>query len=187
MEAPRWNVQDSLQHLSPDEIRAYYIDHASPVAVGCLNLSGDINIGMMIRTSALFGVGHFYILGKKQFDRRSSVGSHHHMPLERVYAMKGRDNEYLDTDTARATLIELQQKFTLVFIEQSERSIKLRDIHEIKTEHPPMFIFGSESEGIPQCLLDLSDTYCVEIKQPGVGRSFNVSTACGMVLYEWFR
>jgi hypothetical protein len=40
-----WNVKADLQHLTPDEIQQFYIDHANTTAVGCLNLSGDINIG----------------------------------------------------------------------------------------------------------------------------------------------
>lgn len=182
-----WNVRTDLQHMSPDEIKTLYSEHSNSVAVGCLNLSGDINIGIMMRTASLFAVGRFYILGRKYYDRRSSVGTQHHIPVERIYVMKGRDNEFLDEDSALETLISLQQHYTIVFVEQSPQSVPLKEIHSIPFKNPPLFLFGSESNGIPPKLLGLPNTHCVVIPQPGIGRSHNVSIACGIVLYEWFR
>lgn len=182
-----WNVRTDLQHMSPEEIKTLYAEHSNSVTVGCLNLSGDTNIGVMMRTASLFAVGRFYILGRKYYDRRSSVGTQHHIPVERIYMMKGRDNEFLDEESTLETLTALQQHYTIVFVEQSPKSVPLRDIHSIPMKNPPLFLFGSESDGIPPKLLDLPNTHCVVIPQPGIGRSHNVSIACGMVLYEWFR
>ena len=173
--------------MTPEEIKQSYLDHANSTAVGCLNLSGDINIGNMMRTSSLYNVGRFYILGKRVYDRRSSVGTQHHIPGERIYTMTGQDNAFLDETAAQKVLSDLQSQYTLVFVEQSPSSRPLPELKTFAMKHPPLFVFGSEAEGIPPSLLNLPDSHCVFIPQPGIGRSFNVSVACGIVLYEWFR
>lgn len=182
------NVQDQFKHMSIDEIKEVYKTMANNVAVGCLNLSGEFNVGIMVRTASLFGVEKFYILGRKVYDKRTSVGSHTHMPVEIVRVTKGHHSEFLDNDGAIDSLLELQKNYTIVFVEQKEGSVMLPKMKSsITFDLPPLFVFGTESDGIPPELLNIPNTYCVEIPQFGVGRSFNVSTACGMVLYEWFR
>ena len=181
------NVLNDYQNLSVDEIKELYAKISSDVAVGCINLSGDCNIGMMIRSSSIFGVGKFYILGRKFYDRRSSVGTQNHIPVVKIYTMLGNHSETLNINEVINELKKLQDTYTIVFIEQSEKSIQLSDIHTIKMDKPPLFIFGNESSGIPIEILNMELTICIEIKQRGIGRSLNVSTACGIVLYEWFR
>lgn len=187
MQQRLWNVVDEYQHMDPDEIKVEYIKIASPVAVACLNLSGDMNIGTMMRTSSLFGVGKFLILGRKFYDRRSSVGTQHHIPHDRIYTMKGKGKDELDEDLALKILREHQKQYTIVFVEQHATSVPLTQLHALKFDNPPMFVFGSESNGIPQAILQLENTYSVVIPQQGLGRSHNVAIACGIVLYEWFR
>lgn len=51
----KWNVADEFQHLSPEEPSSLYTSIADKSAIACLNLSGDTNIGVMIRTAALMG------------------------------------------------------------------------------------------------------------------------------------
>ena len=182
-----YNVKKEFQELSADELKIEYDKIASPVAVGCLNLSGDINIGMMLRTSSLFGVGKFYILGRKRYDRRSSVGTQHHIPVELIRAVKGRDNELLDEEAIFQILLELQESYTIVLVEQTPQSIRPSQLKRIEMSKPPLFLFGNEAEGIPKRVLEMANIICVEIPQRGIGRSLNVSTACGIILYEWFR
>jgi len=182
-----WNVVDDLQHMDPRQIKDEYTKIASPVAVACLNLSGDMNIGTMMRTSSLFGVGKFLMLGRKFYDRRSSVGTQHHIPHDRIYMMKGKDKDELDEDALLEILHEYQQKYTIVFVDQHATSVPLTQLHTLKFDKPPMFVFGSESNGIPSRILQLDNTYSVVIPQQGLGRSHNVAIACGIVLYEWFR
>jgi tRNA G18 (ribose-2'-O)-methylase SpoU len=182
-----WNVVDQYQYMDPQQIKEEYSKIASPVAVACLNLSGDMNIGTMMRTSSLFGVGKFLMLGRKFYDRRSSVGTQHHIPHERIYMMKGKDKDELDEESVLDILREQQKNHTIVFVEQHASSVPLTKLHTLNFELPPLFVFGSESNGIPASLLSLENSYSVVIPQQGLGRSHNVAIACGIVLYEWFR
>lgn len=187
----KWNVADEFQHLSPEEHASLYTSIADKAAIACLNLSGDTNIGVMIRTAALMGIGRCYILGRRKYDRRSSVGTSHHIPLERIYAMRGKHNDEFDVPTMLEYIASLQKEYKLVFIEQVPGAYNCTEISTRKADGrlPPntMFIFGNEAVGLPKELLNLpSADYCV-IKQRGIGRSLTVSVACGIILAEWRR
>ncbi len=52
MQEHKWNVAAEFQHLDPSEHLSLYESVSDQSAVACINLSGDINIGMMIRTAA---------------------------------------------------------------------------------------------------------------------------------------
>ena len=180
------NVNSFLQHLSTDEIREYYRSVATKDTVVCLNLNGDINVGMMMRSAALFGVENFVILGKRVYDRRTTVGIQNYLPHDRVRMTEGFHDEKLNEEAVKEFLIAAMEKYQVVLVEQNERSFPLPELNKRleSCEKPPMFVFGNEGSGIPKSILDIPGTLVLEIPQFGVGRSFNVSCACSIVLYE---
>ena len=179
------NVNTFLQNSTHEEICAYYNSIATEDSIVCFNLTGEINIGMMMRTAGLFGINRVVILGKRHYDKRTAVGIHHYIPHERIQMTKGVHNEFIDDEKAVLFFTLAKEQYQVVFVEQSEgKSFPLPQLQDRLSKKPVMFVFGNESNGIPQSVLDIPDTLIVEIPQFGVGRSFNVSTACGMVLYE---
>jgi tRNA (cytidine/uridine-2'-O-)-methyltransferase len=48
-------------------------------------------------------------------------------------------------------------------------------------------VFGKETKGLPQELLDANPHMCIRIPMSGKVRSINLSTAAGIVLYEALR
>ncbi len=185
--APKWNVLDEYQDLTPAELSALYEAKSDKIAVACINLGYDANIGGIIRTSAIYNVGKLYVLGRRKYDKRTTVGTEHHIPVERYFTMSGANAEQLDTQLIINRLLEFQKTYTIVFIEQTHGSYSVTAMKTIPISKPPMFVFGSESDGIPEDVLKMADTFCVTIPQFGIGRSLNVSVACGIVLYEWNR
>lgn len=182
------NVNTFLQNSSVEEIKEYYKSISTKDIVCCLNLSGDINVGVMMRTSALFGVENFVILGRRTYDRRTSVGIQNYIPHERHQMTQGHNSEELDEEKIRDFILNAMDKYHIVAVEQNERSFSLPKIHEhVSSDKPVMFLFGNEASGIPKSILDIPEVFVVEIPQRGVGRSFNVSSACAIVLYEWYR
>lgn len=187
----KWNVANEFQHIRPEEHASLYTSIADQSAIACLNLSGDTNIGVMIRTAAIMGIGSCYILGRRKYDRRSSVGTNHHIPLERIYAMCGKNKDEFDVPTMISYFTELQKKYKLVFVEQVPEAYQHTEISTRKADgrlpSNTMFIFGNEAVGLPKELINFpSSDYCV-IKQRGIGCSLTVSVACGMILSEWRR
>jgi tRNA G18 (ribose-2'-O)-methylase SpoU len=185
----KWNVADEYQQLTPAEFATEYAKIADTTAVGCINLSGDINIGMMIRTAAMFGVGRFYVLGRRCYDRRTAVGTQNHIPVERINTtVDVSSNPVLSDEMLISVIRDLQKTYTVIFLEQRPQSISVYDLHAIDLlGKPPMFLFGCESTGIPASVLNIENTHCVVIPQRGIGRSLNVSVACGITLAQWYK
>lgn len=185
-----YNVKNEYQDLSSDEIKNQYSSMANNHAVACLNLTSDTNIGLIIRTSSLFEIGKVFVMGRRRYDKRSSVGTHHMIPIERYPCAIGVHNEFLDIDKVTQKLVELSQTYCIVFIEQTSSAISIYDFKKhISFTKPILFVVGTESEGIPIEVLNNPKIMglCVYIPQGGVGRSHNVSIALGIVLYEFFR
>lgn len=182
------NVRTELQHLRDDQLRDVYIANMNPDKVCCLNLKGELNIGMIVRSAELFHMSGVVILGRRMYDKRTTVGMHHYIPIERMGATLGDHSEELDLPLIISLLEEWSKTYQLVFVEQG--GISITEVTTLKQEKPWMLILGSEDEGIPSGILDASETLHalrISIPQLGLGRSFNVSHAFAIVAYEMVR
>jgi len=192
----RLNVRDDLAHLEPEAIKDLYAASiADEVQVICLNLSGDINIGSIMRSASLFGVGKVHLLGRRRYDKRGAVGQHAYVPTEFHTAMVGAHSETLDVPAAVAMLEVISKDHPLVVIEQCEDAKPLATLETSLASHSstkaPIFLVGNEGSGIDPDLLTLllkwPHVLPIFIPQRGVGRSHNVSNALSMVLWEYYR
>ena len=75
-----------------------------------------------------------------------------------------------------------------MFIEQGGENVSDIDWKEYQNDHV-CFVLGSEAIGIPDYILNLKKKYSkskiISIPQLGHGRSLNVATSCGIVLYKY--
>jgi tRNA G18 (ribose-2'-O)-methylase SpoU len=180
------NVLDEYQHLKCEEIQTIYLREMNCDIVMCLNLTGEFNIGTIIRTASLFCMGKVIIVGKRSYDKRTTVGMHRYIPTERIIAYKGDDDIELDVEKIKNILEVLCQTHQIIFVEHG--GFGLRNIHEhVDHNRPILFVLGPEGEGIPLELLKMPNTQITSIKQHGIGRSFNVGHAFAMVVYEYYR
>lgn len=169
------NVHDHLKTLPVDEIKAGYVKNALNAAVGMSHLSGDFNLGNVIRSANFFGFGEvFYIGGKKGFDRRSTVGTHHYIPLNFFRT----EEDFLES---------IKDKYSLVCVENnipkySWKTISIFDKDAFQELiHPPLFLFGEEQLGIPESLLNEAG-YILTIPAFGSVRSMNVGSCASVVM-----
>lgn len=178
------NVVDEYKDLPSDEIKEIYHSKSRPCAVCCLNLKGDINIGMIIRTATIFEFSKVYTVGKRFYDRRGSVGMQNYIDIDRRSCTSGDQNETLDHSKVISFLEEMKTLYTIVFVEQGGE-----DIRNIKTiladKLPPLFVMGAEDYGIPDEILKYTPSIRISIPQAGICRSFNVSTAFSIVSWEY--
>lgn len=182
------NVQDSLKHLTTEEVKQIYVDNAFEDAVCILNLSGDINVGMALRTSSLFGVSKFYIIGRRKYDKRGNVGMDKYIEVVKITSTEGFHNEEFDTEKLIEILSDLSRIYNLIFIEQGGSNVVNYFNTYDKKGKPCLFIAGNEGIGIPKEITShFRESAMVEIPQKGVGRSFNVACAISIVLYEFYR
>ena len=170
-------------------------------SVLCLNVTGDANLGNMIRTSCLMGCKNFYIAGRKIWDKRYSVGAHHYMNvhhLPEIYHTTIDTHHNLDCKCGECKTIAVNNLIAFikeigmrpVFIEQGGTNALEKTWKMGST--PPIFIYGNESNGIPMSVIRevkdaISDTTVVSVPQLGIMRSHNVATTCTITLWEFAR
>lgn len=175
------NVSDQFKIYSIEQLQELYKQEAKNYAVACINLYGELNVSMMIRTSAYYQAKEFFILGRRVYDKRGSVGMEHYLPTMKISTMKGIHNNELDLNELISQITILKQTYTIISVEQDDRAVSVSDIKHISN---PCFIFGAEDKGVPKEILDMS-TYIVQISSPSLVRSLNVAIAHAIVLSQY--
>ena len=175
-----WNVADEFKNMSLEEIQAIQRRESLPFAVGALNLTGGLNLGSIIRSAVIFGAEKFYIIGKRRYDRRSTVGAQNYINIEYI------EEDVTDTEGQKRILDKIGDDYNPIFIEQGGTDITSQ---EFQHWDRCCFIFGEEGTGIPTSMIDLArqnnDTGRVlTIDQIGVLRSLNVSAAAAIVMHK---
>jgi 23S rRNA (guanosine2251-2'-O)-methyltransferase len=179
------NVREDLKSLDTEQIQQIAKTAAFDYAVCTINVLGELNIGTMARTAHLLGAKDFYVCGRKRFDRRSLVGANNYINISCIGDYNQETNQ-----------IDYQELFEL--IEKENYTPVILDTHCELTlgkfswkdilPNKPIFIFGSESDGIDKDLeiqLRNKNAIGVNIPQWGVMRSHNVSIASGIVLWDF--
>ncbi|MCB9810719.1 MAG: TrmH family RNA methyltransferase [Candidatus Nomurabacteria bacterium] len=143
------------------------------------DIRSHYNVGAIFRTSDGAGVSKIYLTGftpapEDRFGRKvpeiskTALGAEDFISWEKVEDVIG--------------LIErLKSKgVKTVAVEQAENSVSL---HDFKVPEKVVYIFGSETEGLPEEILNMVD---VVLELPMLGRkeSLNVSVTAGIVLYH---
>lgn len=172
-----WNVRDDLKGLSLEEINKK--QPKLPYAVGAINVDGSLNIGTMIRTAVIYGASDFFIIGKKKYDKRSTVGAQNYIKIHKIDEVE-REIDLFNT--------LMRFKYFPVYIETSGEELtndRLNKLAHSAKEYDikSCFIFGSESQGIPFKISHLEDVY--KLPQYGVLRSLNVSSCASIVMYKF--
>jgi tRNA G18 (ribose-2'-O)-methylase SpoU len=143
------------------------------------DIRSNYNVGAIFRTCDGAGVSKVYIYGltpspTDRFGRevpeinKTALGAEKFIDWEVV-------------DDIEALVKKLQNEgVTVVAVEQSKNSVSL---NEFITPKSVAYIMGSETEGLPQSLLDIVDVI-LEIPMLGQKESLNVSVSAGIVLYH---
>lgn len=141
----------------------------------CSNIENDFNIATAIRNSNAFMAREVWIYGRKQYDRRGTVGTHHYTNFKHV---KTIENVHDQIESLRNEFGSIR----IVGVDNINDAIPINN-YDWSDDHVLM-IFGQESNGIPQELLDICDDI-VYIKQYGSVRSLNVGTASGIIMNSY--
>lgn len=179
-----YNVHDKYKSNTVEENVAICNRDHLKFSVGCINITGELNVGMMVRSACLFGAENFYIFGRKKFDKRSTVGAEKYINIVQ-YTFDDPIHADLQIVTKLKELEQTVGHSTILCdtggVElSSDTSWKLyRDKH-------PLFLFGSESHGIPETVSD-NFNIKVSIPQKGVLRSFNVSAAMNIICWDYIK
>jgi tRNA G18 (ribose-2'-O)-methylase SpoU len=190
-----FNVRDEYKDNTLEHNQNICKADRLPFSVGVINVAGDLNIGMMLRSACLLGAENFYIFGRKKFDSRSTVGAENYINIVQ-YVFD--DPIHADTQI-HSELRELYvEKHTIVLCEhggyelgsaewKNRLPLLANSSFNLSYRHTPLFLFGSESHGIPDIISENSAFFKVSIPQRGVLRSFNVSAAMNLIIWDYIK
>lgn len=167
----RYNVVSCLQHLPPQQLSTISRRLSLDYNLIIFNLNGNLNVGTCIRTAVLYSARKVYMIGKRSYDKRSTVGANHYIDIEKIAEV----DDWKEFFASRSLLP--------IAIEQGGTDIE-RFAFPTPIEKRLCFIVGSESDGIPSELLK-EVSHRVTIPQSGILRSLNVTVACGIVLEKY--
>ena len=168
------NVVDRYKNWSTESIKQDLQRRSNPFAVCMEHWQGDFNVSTLIRNANAFNAEKVFYLGKKRFDRRGTVGTHHYVDL-------------VFLDGGISELVKLKNKYTIVAVDNNiPNTCKLNKFDWLALEKPPLMIFGEEGVGLTKEALNIAD-YSVEIPQCGSVRSLNVGTSSGILMYSFLQ
>ena len=177
--AIKYNVHTPFQNMSPERLSALAHKFSLPVHLMLLNLDGNMNIAMSVRTAAVLGCSDVWIVGRRKYDARPEVGAKNYVNLHKI--------DTPDDPKAFFESINVQP----ILVEQGGtplEEINFKPYFSHGFDKPVCFIMGSEGHGIsPEWLAALSDQPKVSISQYGLIRSLNVSIAASIILYEYLK
>jgi tRNA G18 (ribose-2'-O)-methylase SpoU len=165
------NVIDSLKTLSIPEIRYHCQKKAINASVGMINIRGDFNLSTMVRNANFFGFKSVHYVGKKKWDKRGSVGTHHYTPM-----YHHKDESSFILQCSNRTIIAIENNIP----EYIDKTFNLFE-YEYNNIREPIFLFGEENQGLSNTILDRADII-LTIPSYGSVRSLNVGTTSGIVM-----
>ena len=180
-----YNVRDEYKTNTYEQNVAITISEQRPFSVGAINITGELNVGMMIRSACLLGAENFYIFGRKKFDKRSTVGAEKYINIVQ-YTVD--DPIHADTEI-NERLMYLLKWNSVILCEHGGREIgsyRTKQLYKEEVDRP-LFVFGSESHGLPEVVVNNEHFYKVSIPQRGVLRSFNVAAAMNIILWDYIK
>ena len=166
------NLIDKFKGMSNEDIIAELDKSRIPLEIAIENLAHDFNIGTIVRNANAFNVARVHIIGKRKYNRRGAMVTDKYLHINHFASI----DEFVADAHAR--------KMRIVAVDNNRpESIALQ-----KTQLLPnsILVFGSESDGISQELLDKSDQ-AFYIEQLGSTRSINVGCASAVAMYEAVR
>lgn len=175
----RFNVQTNLQGLPFKDLVEMNAKSRLPYAVCVLNLNGDLNTGIIIRTANLMGAERVIVFGRRKYDRRSAVGTQNYIDIDQI---EGFEEDGVTLSISKFEAAMKQFDYDPIFIENSENAFDIQAISAFVEQKKLCLVFGNESDGIPNNFLQTGMNFT--IPQRGIIRCMNVSTAASIAMWE---
>ena len=165
------NVADKYKHQLNDEIRADLQKNRSQCVNIFINLSGDFNKGSAIRSHNAFLGKEVYIVGRRKYDVRGTVGTFH---FENVF----------HADNLREVIDKLHSEGYTIFAVDNIEKFNPENIMDVELPIKSAFVYGEEGDGLSEEHIQMCDRM-VYIRQYGSVRSLNVASAATVIMYEY--
>ena len=159
---------------------AFKASEKMPLVVVLDDVRSMYNVGSVFRTADAFRVQSICLCG---------ITAQPPHPEIHKTALGAEDTvDWVYFKTAMDAVNQLKAEgYTIFSIEQCEGSTQLQDLQILSSSLSSSrfaIILGNEVKGVNQEVVNASD-YCLEIPQFGTKHSLNVSTAAGIVIWEF--
>lgn len=185
-----FNVLDQYKNHSLDELKVIQENDQFPFHVLFFNLTGELNLGSMVRTACLSGAKKAWIFGRRKFDRRGLVGANNYIKIEQV---NGFEDDSLAFSVDKLNSLLTDNNLVPVIVELGGNNLGSFDWNDyvkpiLNIGKIPVLIMGNEGTGFTPEILNFLENYPgafkVSIPQRGVMRSFNVGHALSMIIWD---
>lgn len=149
-----------------------------PLTVVLDNIRSLHNIGSVFRTADAFLIEKIILCGV------SCPPPHPELHKTALGAEDTVDWIYVES-TLEAVLELKNQSYHVFAVEQAHGSTSLNEL-ALNPSTKYAVVLGNEVKGVQQSVVDVCDG-CLEIPQHGTKHSLNVSVACGIVLWSFFK
>jgi len=163
------NIIDYYKYWNTDAIIADLDDKRHNYSILISNKLNDFNIGSVIRNANAFMAKEVVLYGKKKFDHRGAVGTHHYTHFRHVKTVDELNE------------LDFNDSF-VVGVDNIENAKPIESFVWPKEKHV-VLVFGQEDVGLAPELLALCHE-CVYIKQYGSVRSLNVGCASAITMFS---
>lgn len=167
------NVLPIYKGIPTDQLQQHMKLIALPFVAICQNLVGDFNVAQIIRSANVFGLEGVVLTGRKQYDKRGTVGAHHYISVNHESDIKVSINTYRELGYRIVA-----SEFTI------DGSHKIKSLPHYQWVEKTAVIFGEEGLGLSDEVLDEADDI-VFIPQFGTVRSLNVAGAAQIMMYDY--
>lgn len=162
------NVIQKYKNLPVEEIKADADLRRLPFACLISQVEGDFNISTMIRNANAFGAREVFYYGKKQYDKRGTVGTHHYINVNYLSSFED--------------IVKLKEYYNFVALDILPGISK--PLEKYTWKENSLMCFGEEQIGLQKEVLDLCSDI-VHITQRGTVPSLNVGTASGIAMFDF--
>ncbi len=176
------NVIDYYKSWETEAIKADLDTKRTILITLFINLSGDFNKSSVVRSGNAFGVAKTIIAGKKKWDRRGAVGTHHYEHVE-YWDDPIAAIDWYRTELYSVIPVDNTEPFHPVPLYTSSSGVLY--VFPQKT----MFVYGEEQAGLSKEVIEACDNAPIYIPQYGSTRSINVAAAASIMMafydFQW--
>ena len=163
---------DELERLSAEDFKKA---DKLKITVVLDNVRSQHNIGSVFRTADSFFIEKIILCGICAVPPTPEI---HKSALGAEFSVNW--DYFKETEEAVGNL--KKEGYTIISVEQAERSISLENFNPYPTKKYAL-VFGNEVKGVSQSVVDISDDV-LEIPQFGTKHSLNVSVSVGVILWH---
>lgn len=148
-----------------------------PVIIVLDNVRSLNNTGSVFRSADAFAVEKIYLCGI------TAQPPHREIEKTALGATFSVDWKYFK-DTNYAVRLLRENKYNIICLEQTDKSISLADFNVDKFSKYAI-VFGNEMHGVTEEVVETAD-FNIEIPQFGTKHSLNVAVTAGIVLWDFY-